>query len=537
MTATRKNGKLPALQSRPSQVEAIFNSALRSLQRDIPYWRGGSQSFNGGDRWTAMDDELGYPSDLNRRLYRSLYERVGIASRVVNIWPDECWAAYPQLYQTEKDVRTKFERAWDDLEKSVLPWHYLHRADRLSRVGHFGVILLGLDDGADLDQPVSGLDPDTGAIQEITKTRKVNYLRVFDEWLVRVMKVENNVHSPRCGQPKEYEITLSAPSGGVTSETGGMSSHIPTRVHWTRVIHLADNREANEVYGVPSMRPVLNLIHDIRKTAGGSAEMFWRGAFPGYAFEANPDISGGTPIDQEEIGEEIDLYTRHLKRYLATVGGSWKSLAPQVADPSKHLTQYVGLLCATIGVPVRKFLGSESGHLASTTDDTSWKERVDGRRKLYVEPMILRPFVDRLMALGVLPRVKNYIIKWQDLRSMSDKDRADVALKQIQALMQYVTGNVNQILPLIMLYTQFLGLSEAQAHAIIEELKLNPPPPPVLPGGKGPGDQGGGKKGNPSTTTQGRKPGSVEGQSKQAKSKAPKPAANSDFFTRRAGGA
>src|SRR5690606_42007529 len=63
------------------------------------------------------------------------------------------------IYQ---DKTTPFEMAWDQLGRSLknnswhqdeegnIIWEALARADTLSGIGHYGVILLGIDDGKEL---------------------------------------------------------------------------------------------------------------------------------------------------------------------------------------------------------------------------------------------------------------------------------------------------------------------------------------------------------------------------------------------------
>lgn len=414
-----------------------------------------------------LDGECGYPTNPTKEYYWQLYERVGVAFRTVTIWPDECWAAYPWLYETERSVRTRFERAWEALTRKCNPWHFLHRADRLSRAGEFGTLFLGLDDGRDFRQPAEGVDPNTGEPLEGRRDLNLLYLRAFPQIAVNVQEMEGRRGNPRYGQPAVYSVDFTNPHGDDTN--GPADATTRTEVHWTRMIHLADNRDGSEIYGAPACRPVLNNIHDIRKVSGGSSEMFWKGGFPGLSFETWPDVTG-SEVDEDSIRDTVKAYQNGLQRYLTAVRGKWVSMAPQVADPEPNLTQQLNLLCSTIGVPLRIFLGTESGHLASTQDAGTWKERLRGRQLNYLEPMVVRPFVDRLIALGCLPPVKEYIINWRDLRALSDKDMADVGLKRVQAMLQYTTGGVFELIPPHMLFTFLLGFTDDQADAIITEM-------------------------------------------------------------------
>lgn len=464
-----------------------------------------------------LDAECGYntanPTD---QYFRDLYEQHGVAARVVDIWPDECWAVHPTVYERESRRRTQFEIAWERVETAADVWTNVHRADRLSRVNSYGVLLLGLSSGDpndDLSFPAPGLT-DAGVPREGRTAPDLMYLRPFDQRHAKISKTEGDVFNPRFGQPTEYEIDLSGPpqsfvQGSLPVNPSRVQPTVSRRVHWTRVIHLADNCESSEIFGVPACRKVIPYLSDIRKIAGGSGEMFWRGAFPGYAFETNPDASGDIlpDIDEESIKEEIQNYVNGLQRYLTAVGGSWKALSPQVADPGPHLTQQLQLLCASIGVPVRIFLGSEAAHLASTQDAITWKDRLRGRQVNYLEPKVVRRLIDRLVLLGVLPRVPKYTVEWRDLRTLGEKDLADVALKKVQALMQYVTGGVFELIPPRQLFTLFLGFTDDTANALVEIMGGEERVTKALRDmaeGQNAQPLGGGRVGNPSAKNTGR---------------------------------
>jgi hypothetical protein len=477
---------------------------------------GGTSILNPAGR--DLEFDCGYEKNPTIKYYKELHDRNEVANRVNYIWPDECWAAYPELYETEEARNTPFEKRWLQIQKRVSPWHYLHRADRQSRIGNYGGLLLGLDDGRPLSKPPLGVNARTGKLRKSGRALDLLYLRAFNQSCFEILELEQDDASPRYMQPKTYRLTQN--SIDTDSDIPAIAFE-DTKVHWTRVIHLADNREGSDVFGVPSCRPVLNRLSDIRKVAGSSAEMFWRAGFPIMMFQTDPDITGEAAIDEEAVKNEVRNLVLNMQRYLTAVGGRWEALQMQIADPSPNLTQQLTLLCACIGVPLRIFLGSESGHLASTQDAGTWKERLRGRQTNYLEPMVVNPFVDRLMDFGILPRVPSYIVSWRDLKTLGDKDRSEVALKITQALMQYVTGDVQQVLPKKFLYSTVLGLSDQQGAAILKELKANPPPKPMQlqtaqlsakaamatakakPGGK---PQGGGQRGS-KVKAAGRKPG------------------------------
>jgi len=502
-------------------------------------------------RGRDLDKECGYPiGELSPELYWMMYEKVGIASRVVGVYPSECWSIFPVIYENEDVDVTPFEEKLQDLVTQHNIWSFLERIDEMSGISRFGGLFLGMADGAEPHVPAPGWGDDytlgMDAVAQIPQPGIVSptwtpapgvgqdgradpnkaagdnellFIRAFDESNIRVNRFETDFRNPRYGQPVEYLINITnplLPSSDQGPATANLKNQI--RVHWSRVLHVTDNRKSSEVFGLPRMRPVLAEIMDIRKIRGGSAEMFWRGAFPGYSFETNPSLGIETSLDKDSIREEFENYADGLQRYMAFEGITAKSLAPQIADPQKHLEEQYRSIAATLGVPLRILMGSEAGHLASTQDLGTWYRRVQKRQKYYIEPYIIRPFIVRMILMGVLPMPKKglhgFTVTWPDLNVMSPKDKADIALKQTQALTTYVTGGVEQIMPVLEYYINVLGMTVGMAKAIIKKAMrkgrkklVDPlagkPPQGTLGGGRNNGDRQG-EYGSPGTDVEGR---------------------------------
>lgn len=501
-------------------------AAVRNLLLERSALSGRSMDPEGRN----LDAECGYPTEPAVQDYKDYYDREGIATRVVNVFPEESWSIYPELYETEDRRRTAFERRWDALTDELDPWHYLHRVDELSGIGHYGILVLGLDDGGDFDTPVPGIGPDGLPDKKSGKvdfsSRKLLYLQTFSEDLVQINEFEEDPRNPRFGQPVSYTVTVSDPQRAKQddesdSEAGTKRKVRTFDVHWTRVIHVADNRKTSEVFGVPRMQSVFNRLYDLRKILGGSGEMFWRGAFPGYSFESFPEVTDDSLLDEDSIREQFDDYASGLRRYLALTGMTAKSLAPQVADPTQHVTQQIMAICASKGVPYSTFMGAEAGHLAGIKDASAWNRRLGFRQRMYVTPKIIRPFARRLVLAGVLPEPEKIYVSWKDLNALSDLEKADVALKRSQAAMQYVSGGVETLIPPEQYLSLVLGLSEAEVTAVMDAVKAKGvapkmatkavwgQPPAAPAAGKKAKTQGGGRRGNAGKGSAGRPMGVV----------------------------
>lgn len=412
-----------------------------------------------------IDAECGHPETLTIDNYKSLFLRGDVAARVVRLFPEETWSEDPEIYETEDKNDTDFEEAWKELLKVVPVFAMLQRADVLSGIGRYGILLLGLDDGAQMSQPIEGLNED-GTWTENPAERNLIFVRALDESVVSIDKLENNIASPRYGMPVEYSVQFAdITSGLLASPTSNLTTQ---KVHWSRVIHIADNRTNSEIYGQPRMEVVVNRLLDLKKIAGGSGEMFWKGGFPGLSIETQP-TDEDIEFDEAATKTQIEDYMNGLQRYIATVGMTAKSLSPNIADPVPHMELQLKLIATAMSVPWRILVGSEAAQLASAQDTKSWNKRITRRRLDYVNPFMIKPLVDRLIGIGVLPTpADGYEVDWPDPNAPSDQEKADVADKRSNALAKYVQSGSDLMVPPFEYLTHFLDMDEEEAQAITD---------------------------------------------------------------------
>jgi hypothetical protein len=431
-----------------------------------------------------IDHECGYPKGhVGVDEYQALYDWEAIAAKVVNILPDHSWKVQPGVFESEdENETTEFEEAFNllgqqlhgeesfyqDQAGSIL-WEYLHHVDVLSGIGQYGVLFLAFDDEAELSEPAQ---PGTKA-----NPRRLLFMRAFSEANATITKFETNRLSPRFGQPLEYRLKFSTP---VDNGDGVVSSQ-DVKVHWSRIIHVADNVLSNEIFGTPRLKPVLRRILDLRKLYGGSAEMYWAGALPGWAFSTLPQLGGNAKINVDQIRATMENYANSLQRFIAMAGMDVKSMAPQVVDPKTQIEVQLDAICIKIDVPKRIFMGSERGELASTQDKEEWNNRIHHRQVFHITPRIVVPFVNRLILLGVLPKPKGFSVHWPDLSAYSDDQIATVAVKKTNALANYVRNGVNDVMVLLDFLTKIIGLKQSEAQAVIENLKNRKPDDPANP--------------------------------------------------------
>lgn len=420
-------------------------------------------------------------ANLGWRNFQFLYEREAVAARVVEVMPRECWQVTPVVYEDEEgEVATAFEEAWDEVGRTIggedswfeddrgnPVFEWLERADVRCGIGTYGIILLGLDDGAkNLSDPVP-LVGDKG--YNARKPRRLQYVRVFSEGEARISERERERNSPRYGQPTMYEVSLDTDPATSVLTTDGAATGTDTRVHWTRVVHVVDNVEGSVIFGAPRMRPVYNNLAGIQKVTHGSAEMYWLGALPGISLEGTAQ-NAGARFPMAQLREMMFDYFNDLQRFIALKGMTAKPLAPQVVSPRDQIDIQIEAICIKLGIPKRIFMGSERGELASSQDDASWNDRLRARQRSQINPRVVAPFVNRLIQLGVLPRPKDrYRIWWPDLDSQTDAEKANIALTKTNALVAYAGQPAAQdTYTRYEFLTRIMGHTEEEAQVIID---------------------------------------------------------------------
>lgn len=417
-----------------------------------------------------IDKECGYPDVISIDMYHQLYYRNGIASRVVNLYPEESWKEDPEIYEKDNEKDKGWAADWNDFAEKQNIYYYLARMDALSGVGEYGVLLLGIDDNKALSDPVDGVIPgvDFEDIKKPKKQYKLLYIRTFDQKSVTIKSYDKKISSPRYGYPEKYELTFVDPtvdSSHVSERTGKKVD-----VHWSRVVHFADNRSTSEVIGHPRMQPVFNALYDLKKIIGGGAEMFWKGAFPGYSLETIPELAAlGAEVDTDSVKRQFELYQNSLQRYIILEGMQAKSLDQQLSDPKGHFDVEIKVICASLACPHRIFLGTEEAKLAGDQDNRAWNSRVHRRQEKYVAPMIIKPFIKRLMMLGIIPPIANLKAEFPDPSAPSDKDKAEVGEKFARAIAAYTNAmGAAELIPPMEFLTYCLGFSAKDAQSIVD---------------------------------------------------------------------
>lgn len=405
------------------------------------------QQYN-GDR--DLYQALGYKKDLTYDDFAAQYSRQDIAKAIIDRPAKATWRGKLKVEESEVEETTAFEKAWTTLDKKLKLISTFSRVDRLAGVGRYAVLFLGLDDAKkeeDFAKPVT------------VGTRKLKYIKPYDEGSVEILMFDKDAKSERFGLPLIYGIKM-------TMEDGQTSQDY--QVHFSRIVHIVDDVLDSEIYGIPRLEPVFNRLQDLEKIIGGDGEMFWRGARPGYQGVTDPDFQV-TPESKADAKDQIDEFEHNLRRIIISEGYELKALAQEISDPKSHVDVQLQMISAETGIPKRILVGSERGELASTQDSDEWKEYVQTRREEHAEPHIINPFIEICLKYGILPKPisGDYSIMWKDLFTKSEKEKTEIGKNRATAIREYMTSPmVSMIFPPKAFFEFCMGLDDDQIARI-----------------------------------------------------------------------
>lgn len=465
--------------------DKVNNATIRS--------RGDLMTSDNPDPRRDFNREFGYPTSISSTMYQNIFDRSGIAYRLISMLAEDCWKASPNVYEDENpEVKTLFEETfysigkrlrgetsyYDTTQEGNPLWSILKKLDITSGIGEFGIAVLGFDDGETLDTPIEGFEeePNSDLSQPyadgirflapfsypregtLTKTRNLIYIRVFPQTLVSISEFDQRSYSPRYGEPLYYEVHVANPR--VDSET--FSPTNTYRVHWSRVIHVPSDNDR------PRLENVYNYVLNLEKLLGGSAEMYWLGAFPGIQVSTHPNLGTEVDVDTEATKDELELFMNGMQRFFILTGMDAKTLAPTVVSPEPQINVQIAAICAAKEIPLNIFLKGRVGEPTQDGSDEIWDEKIKGRQKTHIIPNIIIPVIDRFINVGVLPKPEKWGVYWNNMHTKTDAEKASNAMQRTQALVTYANSKASMIVSPMDYLVRFLWFTEEEAETIID---------------------------------------------------------------------
>jgi len=199
-------------------------------------------------------EALGYPKELSFSDYWSRYKRHDIAKAIIDRPVKASWKGEIQVIENLEDKSTEFEKAWTEVSERLKLKSIFIRADKLTGIGRYSVLFLGLDDAKTKES----------LAKPVTKgKRKLLYVKPLSEKDAQISLYETDPLNERYGLPKAYTVNVKEGDSSIT-----------VMIHHTRVVHLVEDLLDNEIFGTPRLEVVYNRLMDLEKLVGGDAETF-----------------------------------------------------------------------------------------------------------------------------------------------------------------------------------------------------------------------------------------------------------------------
>ncbi len=341
----------------------------------------------------------------------STYKRQDVAGRIVDMPAKSTWKHEPKISDPDADgFESELSTAYNAMAKRLKLHHWFERGDRISGIGRFGVLLIG----------VKGTDANLRLpIEPVNEPSYVMFVSAFHEGSVNLQTWVRDPMDPNFGKPETYQIDLSTGVPGFSAPD--------VTVHRSRVIHIAEGLVEDEVFGRPRLERVFNRLFDLEKVAACTGEAYWQLGSRILQAIADP-LASFEDKDVTALGENLEEIIHDLRRQFIGQGVELKWLESETPDPAQAADLYFMLIAAGTTIPMRMLFGSETGERASTEDGRQWESTISARQVEFAEPMILRAFIDRMIEIEALPKPKSvdgYIVEWPPLHEATAQEKAE----------------------------------------------------------------------------------------------------------------
>ena len=448
LSRSRKaNGKKVA--KRPGKPPSPLRrlNALIQTARSGFFGRRGALQY-GADR--DVYDILGYDLTIEFRDFLGKYNRQDISGTIVDAPARVTWRRSPELRELDGAIESPFLDTWRLLEQKLRIYPAMQRADRISGIGHYGVMLLGAKGDPELRRPLPNGNGSPDNLLFVTS---------FHEGRSDIKRFESNPENERFGLPTEYRIDLTS----LERQSQSATPQLEPLVHWTRLIHIAEDTIEDRVFGRPRLERVWDRLDDLLKVVGGSSEMFWQNVARLWWM----NIAADTEVEDDESLEELeeDLFDalHGMRRSLQTRGvDKLEAIGGDAPEPKESFDVVVDLIAASSGIPKRILLGSERGELASSQDERNWLGFIAERQTDFAEPVVLRATIDRLIDFNYIPAPSSggYEVIWPNLFELSESQKAAAAAdwgRAIKAAAPFEDPSL--LVPVHEFRERFLGLA------------------------------------------------------------------------------
>jgi hypothetical protein len=390
----------------------MVNTALRRLDSMFPGYFEGAKHNHYAD--------FGYPERVTFDLAFAMYTRNGLARAGVDKTVAKTWQTNPWLLEKERDGsqgsmsdETPLERDIRKRFADLRMWQRLAEADRRSMVGRYCGVILRLADGKPFDQPVDRVGGGLMGLVEIIPAW---------EGQLTISQWDEDQASPTYGQPKVFGFNEAA-----VDESKAQARSF--NVHPDRVLVWSKD---GTVHSRSILEPGYNDLLTMEKISGAGGEGFWKNAKSAPVLHIDKDaklenMARAMGVEVSEIADRMDEqvadFQRGFDKMLMLQGIKAETLGITLPSPEHFFAIALQSFAASIGIPLKILVGSQTGERASTEDAAEWSQTIMSRRTGQIIPTVME-LVNRLERFGILPE-RDWHVDWDSLMDPSPNERLE----------------------------------------------------------------------------------------------------------------
>lgn len=358
--------------------------------------------------------EYGYAEDLTFEDFLRLYERHGVAHGSVHILLDKCWQTAPQVIQGDPDDKATKLKPWEKKLNRELKrlkfFRAFKEADRMRLVGRYSGILLQVKDNKKWSEPLT-----SGVLQ-----------RLIPAWegQLKPSTWDTDETSPTYGDVLTWTYSEAS-----VNENNNDAPGRQVTLHASRVIIVGDYRT-----GVPFLKAGYNDCVTMEKIIGGVGESVLKNAARQLAISFAQEVdmnnvaaSMGLPLKDLHTG--FDDIAKGMNRgqdsVLGLQGATISPLVSTVPNPQPPFDVALQSFSASVQIPGKIIIGTQTGVLAGNADQESFSLRAQGRRESQLSDDLdnaLRQLIQTKLLDA--PPGDDFSICWDDLTEASPSEKA-----------------------------------------------------------------------------------------------------------------
>ena len=369
------------------------------------------------------------------------------------------------------------------------------------RVFGWGAVLLGVNDGQDLSQPLN-----------LDRVRDFTHLTVLDKQHAVPLKWYEDVTAPKAGRPETYLVTSHAIVQGPTAArlTGAplaasrrraaLDQYGVREIHESRMIIFGGvrttvkRRRENTGFDDPLLQRVDEVLRKFG-VAWDSLEHILQDGYQGvYKVKGFIDaLAMNNPSELQTRFGIMDMARSVIRSVIVDADAEeFERQQLTLTGLPDTMDRFAIRLSAAAGMPVTRLMGQSPAGLNATgeSDMRMWHERVEYEREYVLEPAVRRLVEIQFAVEGGAP--DSWSIEWPPLASPTDAEAAQMRKTQAETDKIYYDMGVATESEIALSRFGADGWSpettidiQARRDMLEDELDelANPPePPPALPG-------------------------------------------------------